>query len=98
MRQGVLRTRKDGGTSICHAPEDKIGQRRCCHIMDEAAIQVQKAGSTNFINISGKVNGKNTSFDIEASEEKIKNYISDLSNGLSKTEKQNILNVLRNNI
>ena len=58
--------------------------------MDNAAIKVQKAGSTNFINISGQVNGKNTSFDIEASEEKIKNYISDLSNGLSKTEKQNI--------
>ena len=74
MRQGVLRTRKDGGTSICYAPEDKIGHRRCCHVMDNAAIKVQKAGSTNFINISGQVNGRNTSFDIEASEDKIKHY------------------------
>lgn len=98
MRQGVLRTRKDGGTSICYAPEDKIGHRRCCHVMDDAAIKVQKSGSTNFINISGKVNGKNASFDIEASEAKIKHYISDLSNGLSKEEKQGILDVLRNNI
>lgn len=98
MKQGVLRTRKDGGTSICYAPEDKIGHRRCCHIMDNAAIKVQKSGSTNFINISGQVNGKNTSFDIEASEDKIKHYISDLSNGLSKEEKQSILNVIRNNI
>jgi len=98
MRQGVLRTRKDGGTSICYAPEDKIGHRRCCHVMDNAAIKVQKAGSTNFINISGQVNGRNTSFDIEASEDKIKHYISDLSNGLSKEEKQSILDVLRNNI
>lgn len=97
-RQGVLRTRKDGGTSICYAPEDKIGKRRCCHVMDNAAIKVQKSGSTNFINISGQVNGKNTSFDIEASESKIKDYISDLSNGLSKEEKQSILNVIRNNI
>ena len=48
-RQGVLRTRKDGGTSICYAPEDKIGKRRCCHVMDNAAIKVQKSGSTNFI-------------------------------------------------
>ena len=98
MRQGVLRTRKDGGTSICYAPEDKIGHRRCCHVMDNAAIKVQKAGSTNFINISGQVNGRNTSFDIEASEDKIKHYISDLSNGLSKEEKQSILDVLRKNI
>ena len=98
MRQGVLRTRKDGGTSICYAPEDKIGHRRCCHVMDNAAIKVQKAGSTNFINISGQVNGRNTSFDIEASEDKIKHYISDLSNGLSKEEKQSILYVIRNKI
>ena len=96
MRQGVLRTRKDGGSSICYAPEDKVGQRGCCHVMDNASIKVQKAGSTNFINISGQVNGKNTSFDIEASETKIKHYISDLSNGLSKEEKQGILDALRN--
>ena len=97
-RQGVLRTRKDGGTSICYAPEDKVGKRRCCHVMDNASIKVQKSGSTNFINISGQVNGKNTSFDIEASEDKIKHYISDLSNGLSKTEKQGILDALRKKI
>lgn len=98
MRQGVLRTRKDGGSSICYAPEDKVGHRRCCHVMDNASIKVQKSGSTNFINISGQVNGKNTSFDIEASEDKIKHYISDLSNGLSKDEKQGILDVLRSRI
>ena len=92
---GVLRTRKDGGTSICRAPEEKVGQRKCCHVLDNAAIKVKKEGSTNFINISGQVNGKNTSFDIKASEKKIKSYISGLSKGLSKQQKQNILNVLR---
>ena len=95
MRQGVLRTRKDGGTSICYAPEDKVGKRRCCHVLDDASITVQKSGSTNFINISGKVDGKNTSFNIEASESKIKNYISDLSSGLSDNDKQSILDILR---
>lgn len=94
-KAGVLRTRKDGGTSICYAPEDKIGHRRCCHVMDDAAIKVRKEGSTNFINISGQVNGKDANFDIKASEEKIRTYISDLSSGLSKKEKNNILSVLR---
>lgn len=94
--KGVLRTRKDGGTSICYAPDDKIGKRRCCHIMDGAEIKVKKVGSTNFINISGQVDGKDSSFDIEASEKKIKDYIGDLSKGLSKKEKKDILDVLRN--
>ena len=94
-RQGVMRTRKDGGCSICYASEDKVGKRRCCHILDNAEIKVRKSGGTNFINISGQVDGSNTKFNIEASETKIKDYISNLSKGLSKKEKDSILNTLR---
>ena len=95
MAVGVMRTRKDGGCSICKASPNNVGKRRCNHIMDGAEIKVRKEGSTNFINISGKVDGKNTKFDIEASNEKIKDYIGNLSKGLSKKEKDNILSALR---
>lgn len=95
MAQGVMRTRKDGGCSICTAPPDKVGKRRCCHVLDGAEIKVQKSGGTNFINISGKLDGENAKFSIEASNEKIKTYISDLSKGLTAKEKKTILNALR---
>jgi len=95
MAAGVMRTRKDGGCSICKADPKNVGKRRCNHVMDGAEIKVRKEGSTNFINISGKVDGKNTKFDIQASDEKIKSYIGNLSKGLSKKEKNNILNALR---
>ena len=96
MSQGVMRTRKDGGCSICKASPENVGKRRCNHVMDDAEIKVKKEGNINFINISGKVDGKNTKFNIEASNEKIKDYISNLSKGLSKKEKQSILNTLHN--
>lgn len=93
--QGVLRARKDGGSSICYAPENKVGKRRCCHVMSEADIKVNKVGSTSFINISGKVDGADQSFDIQASDTKIRTYIAEMSKALSKTEKDSILSQLR---
>lgn len=95
MAQGVLRTRKDGGCSICKASPNNVGKRKCCHVLDGAEMKIQKSGSTNFINISGKLDGNDAKFSIEASNTKIKDYISNLSQGLNKKEKENILNVLR---
>lgn len=91
---GVLRTRKDGGTSICYANDKNVGKRRCCHVMDNASISVQKSGSTNFIDISGQVDGKDTSFNIEANSKKIKGYIQNLSQGLSDKERDSILSAI----
>ena len=93
---GVLRARKDGGTSICHAPSDKVGHRKCCHVMSDADIKVRKEGATMLINISGVVDNKDTKFDIKANEKKVKKYISNLSAGLSKEEKESILKALQN--
>ena len=95
MATGVLRTRKDGGCSICTASPENVGKRKCCHILDNAEMKVKKAGSINYIDISGQVDGKDANFNIEASTEKIKDYISNLSKGLMKKEKTNILAALR---
>lgn len=91
---GVLRTRKDGGTSICHASDKNVGKRRCCHVLDNASISVQKSGSTNFIDISGQIDGKDTSFNIKANSEKIKDYITNLSKGLTDKERDSILSAI----
>lgn len=94
---GVLRTRKDGrGCSICNAKPENVGKRKCCHIMDGANMKIKKIDGSNFVNISGKVNGENTDISIEASEKKIKKYISNLSKGLSNKDRDIILATLRN--
>lgn len=92
----VIRTRKDGGCSICNASDENVGKRRCCHILDDAIIQVKKQQGVNIIDISGTMNGKDTSISMKANEKKIKNYIASLSEGLTKEEKSEILAVLRN--
>ena len=93
---GVIRTRKDGGCSICRASEENVGKRRCNHVLDNAEIKIRKDGATKFVDISGKINNNNEKFSIKTSEEQIKKYISNLSKGLSKKQKDDILNTLRN--
>lgn len=96
-RSGVIRTRKDGGCSICYASEDNVGKKRCCHVLDNASINVRKEkGGSKFIDISGQVDDEETTISIKASEKKIKNYISSLSGGLSKKERESLLEELRN--
>ena len=91
----VMRTRKDGGCSICYAAEENVGKRRCCHILDNAAIEVRHEKGMNFIDITGKVADKDTELSIKASTTKVKNFISNLSKGLDKKTQQNILSALR---
>lgn len=94
-KQGVIRTRKDGGCSICYASDENVGKKRCCHVLDNASINVRKERGAKFIDISGQVDDEDTTISIKASEKKIKNYISSLSKGLSKKEKSELLDILR---
>ena len=48
-----------------------------------------------FVDIEGNLNGEGVSFSVETSDNNIKTYISNLSDGLSKKEKEDILKVLR---
>jgi hypothetical protein len=93
---GVIRNRKDGcGCSVCRAKEENVGKRRCCHVLDHAEIKVRHEKGANFIDISGQVDDNDTSFSIKATENNIKTYITSLSNGLSKKDKKNILDALK---
>lgn len=93
---GVIRTRKDGGCSICRASDENVGKRRCVHVLDNAVFSVKKEKGTHFIDIDGTIDGEDSQLTMKASSEKIKSYISSLSDGLSDTEKKNILMALRN--
>lgn len=92
---GMMRTRKDGGCSICYASDENVGKKRCCHVLDNAALAVRHEKGMNFIDISGTVNKQDANFSIKANEEKIKGFISSLSTGLSKKQQDSILSVLR---
>jgi hypothetical protein len=94
-KAGVIRTRRDGGCSLCRASEQNVGKRRCCHILDNAAINVRHERGINFIDLSGEIDDKEVSFSMKASEKTIKNYIASLSNGLTKEEKEEILAIVR---
>lgn len=91
----MMRTRKDGGCSLCNASDENVGKRRCCHVLDNASIQVRHEKGMNYIDISGKFNENETEFSIKANQDKIKNFISNLSSGLSKKDQEGILSVLR---
>lgn len=92
---GMMRTRKDGGCSICYASDENVGKKRCCHVLDNAALAVRHEKGMNYIDISGTVNKQDANFSIKANEEKIKGFISSLSTGLSKKQQEGILSVLR---
>lgn len=94
-KNGMMRTRKDGGCSICYASEENVGKKRCCHVLDNAALAVRHEKGTNFIDISGTVDKKDTALSIKASEKKIKGFISALSAGLSKKDQDDIMAILR---
>lgn len=91
----MMRTRKDGGCSLCNASDENVGKRRCCHVLDNASIQVRREKGMNYIDISGKFDENETEFSIKASQDKIKSFISNLSSGLSKKDQEGILSVLR---
>lgn len=94
---GVIRPLKGGGCSICRASDNNVGKRRCHHVLDNATMTVvEHQRGINLINIEGQVDGKDSSFSIEASDAQIKSYISSLSSGLSKKERATILAVLQN--
>lgn len=95
MAQGMMRARKDGGCSICYASDANVGKKRCCHVLDNAALAVRHEKGTNYIDISGTVDKQDANFSIKANEEKIKGFISSLSSGLSKKQQESILSVLR---
>ncbi len=91
----MMRTRKDGGCSLCRASDENVGKKRCCHVLDNAAIAVRQEKGINYIDISGTVDKNNTEFSIKANQEKIKGFISSLSAGLNKKQQDSILSVLR---
>ena len=95
MSNCMLRTRKDGGVSMCRASDENVGKRRCCHILDGATFKVRQEKGMKFVDIEGNLNGEGVSFSVETSDNNIKTYISNLSDGLSKKEKEDILKVLR---
>ena len=41
MNKGVIRTRKDGGCSVCRSSEENVGKKRCCHILDDAEMKIR---------------------------------------------------------
>ncbi len=91
----MIRTRKDGGCSLCNASDENVGKKRCCHVLDNASIQVRRERGINYIDITGTVDKDDTNFSIKANEAKIKSFISNLSSGLSKKEQDGILSILR---
>jgi hypothetical protein len=92
----TIRQRKDGGCSICYASDENVGKRRCCHVLDGATMNVRHVKGMNFVDISGKMDDNDAQFSIKASENDIKDYISSLSKGLSKKQKDKILETMRN--
>ena len=74
-----MRTRKDGGCSLCRASDENVGKKRCCHVLDNAAIAVRQEKGINYIDITGKFDKNDAEFSIKANQEKIKSFISSLS-------------------
>ena len=96
MATGMMRNRKDGtGCSLCRASEENVGKRRCCHVLDNAAMQVRTEKGINYIDITGKFDKNDAEFSIKANEKKIRGFIANLSSGLSKKDQDGILSVLR---
>lgn len=91
----MMRTRKDGGCSLCNASDDNVGKRRCCHVLDNASIQVRHEKGMNYIDITGKFDKNDAEFSIKANQDKVKDFISNLSSCLSKKDQEGILSVLR---
>ena len=94
-RKGKIRALEGGGCSLCFAADENVGKRRCKHTLEGASMSVRHEKGMNFVKISGKMDDKDASFSIKASEKDIKNYITSLSSGLSRKDKTNILSVMR---
>lgn len=91
----MMRTRKDGGCSLCNASDENVGKRRCCHVLDNASIQVRHEKGMNYIDITGKFDKNDAEFSIKANQDKVKDFISNLSSCLSEKDQEGILSVLR---
>lgn len=92
MNKGVIRTRKDGGCSVCRSSEENVGKKRCCHILDDAEMKIRHERGINFIDITDE---KKQIVSIKTNENKIKNYIASLSEGLSEEDKEDILALIK---
>ena len=46
---GVIRSRKDGGCSMCYASDQNVGKKRCCHVLDNASIKVRTEKELNLL-------------------------------------------------
>lgn len=95
--QKVLRTLKDGGQSLCCAPDEKVGKGRCRHVLGEGSdikVNVNKKERCVYININDS--DSNESVSVKAKEEKVTKFISELSKGLPKKQADAILDHLRN--
>ena len=94
MSNCMLRTRKDGGVSMCRASDENVGKRRCCHILDGATFKVRQEKGMKFVDIEGNLNGEGVSFSVETSDNNIKTYenrVNDEINNLKKV-------IINNNI
>lgn len=93
---GQLRTRKDGGCSYCNASDENVGKRRCCHVLDGASMEVRCEKGMKFVDISGSIDGKDTSFSIPSTTKEIKGYIESLGSCLPKKTRESLYNKVRN--
>lgn len=91
-----MRPLADGsGYSECHATDENVNKRRCNHKLEGGSMEVRKepGSGTKFIDIKDAVSDDSVS--IKATDEKIHNYISTLSNSLSKEQRDAIIKELR---
>lgn len=90
----VLRTLKTGGQSLCSAPDELVGRGRCRHVLDDSsdiAVKINKSENCVYIEIKDD----NTEISMKAKEEKVTNFIKELSKGLPKDKTKAILDHLR---
>lgn len=93
--KGVIRPLQGGGCSLCRASEKNVGKKKCKHILNDFAIDVEKHRGMNIVRIDGLVDGAKTSLSGEANEKQIESYLTNLSKGLSPKKHDSILNMMR---
>lgn len=83
----VIRPLKTGGCSICNASEENVGLRRCNHTHGQT-LQVEKVNGVNYVEV-------NDEKEIKENEKEVVTYIKELSTKLTKEEKEELVNILR---
>ena len=92
MVAGVIRPRKDGGCSLCRAKE--VGKRRCCHVLGGVEMVVRHERGMNFVDINGDMSGEKVAFSIPATQNKIVDYMTAMSDALPEKQKNAIFKTL----